>query len=63
MAFEEGADRLTCPACGAEHIARWSRTPVREWQLIRCKSCPGILLQMKTVHDYFDLELCKTEGD
>lgn len=61
MAFEEGTNRLICPNCGGNHLARWSRTPVREWQTIRCKSCLGILLNMKTVHDYFDVELCKTE--
>jgi transposase-like protein len=61
MAFEEGTARLVCPACGAEHKARWSRIPVREVERISCQSCHGILLQENTIRAYFDVELCKPD--
>jgi hypothetical protein len=57
MAFEEGTDRLVCPACGAAHVAKWSRIPVREWQTIRCESCQGILFYGRAVRDYFEVYL------
>jgi hypothetical protein len=57
MAFEEGTDRLICPDCGAEHVAKWSRMPVREMQTVGCKACGGILFKGRTVHDYFEVDL------
>lgn len=53
MAFEEGSEMLTCPACGAMYMARWSRMPVRDYQKIDCKPCGGVLVQGKSVRDYF----------
>lgn len=57
MAFEEGTMPLTCRDCGAQHLARWSRMPVRERQQLRCKTCKGVLFEGNTVKDFTDLTL------
>lgn len=57
MAFETGTDELVCPSCGAKHVAKWSRMPVREHMTIRCKACGAIAHQSKTVRDYYDVML------
>ena len=57
MAFEEGKEQLTCPECGAEHAAKWSRMPVRERARIGCRACPGILYSGNTVRDYYEVRL------
>lgn len=53
MAFEEGTEELTCPACGAKHTAQWSRMPVRERTVLKCKACGGILYEGKR-HRLYD---------
>lgn len=57
MAFEDGTMALTCPDCKAEHLARWSRMPVRERQQLRCKACKAVLYEGNTVKDFVDLNL------
>lgn len=57
MAFEEGSAELSCPSCSADHIAKWSRMPVREQQRIRCKACKGVLFEGNTHRDYFQVNL------
>ena len=57
MAFQSGTDRLACPDCGTEHDARWERIPVRDWQLLRCQNCQGLLVQGRTVKDYVSVIL------
>ena len=57
MAFEEGTARLACKGCGAIHLAKWSRMPVRERQTVRCRSCNHIISQGSSVRDYFEINL------
>lgn len=57
MAFETGTEELTCPSCGARHLVRWSRMPVREQTTIRCIACKAVAYQAKTVRDYYDVRL------
>lgn len=59
MAFQSGTDRLACPDCGAPHDARWERIPVRDWQLLRCQNCHGVLVQGNSVKDYVSVTLAK----
>lgn len=61
MAFQEGTETLTCPDCGAKHTARWSRMPFRESQKVRCRACPGLIVNGKLVHDYYDVTLTSGE--
>jgi hypothetical protein len=55
MAFEEGTISLSCRGCGAGHVAKWSRQPVREWQTIRCQECGAVLSAGKANRDYFEV--------
>lgn len=55
MAFEEGKKVLACPSCNAQHLAKWSRMPVREYQCIRCQMCGGVLVEGKSVIDYYEV--------
>lgn len=57
MAFEESSGRLTCPSCGAEHEAKWSRMPVRERATLRCQACRSVLYEGSTVRDYYQVTL------
>lgn len=57
MAFEEGTERLACPECGAEHIARWYRLPVRDAFHLKCRKCGETLQSGKGVRDYTRVEL------
>lgn len=57
MAFEEGKELLTCKECGAAHLAKWSRMPVRERQVVPCQACDGRLYEGNTVRDYYEVVL------
>lgn len=57
MAFETGTETLVCPTCNAQHLAHWSRMPVKELASIRCQACGAIVHQSNTVRDYFDVQL------
>lgn len=57
MAFEEGQEELACPACGAKHTAQWSRMPVRERVVLKCKGCGGILYEGRSHRAYDGLRL------
>ena len=57
MAFEEGTEHFTCLTCGAEHIARWYRMPVKDRALIKCQACRAVILDRNGLRDYFDFKL------
>ena len=57
MAFEEGTEHLTCTGCGAGHVSKWSRAPVRDHVLLKCQRCGMTLIDRKSVRDYNELTL------
>lgn len=57
MAFEQGTERLTCPACAVQHNAKWSRMPVRDRTVIKCQACGDTLYEGNTVRDYDEVKL------
>lgn len=57
MAFEDRTDELTCQACGAKHVAKWSRMPMKEPHRIGCRRCRAILVEGASVRDYHDVYL------
>ncbi len=56
MAFEEGIQELTCPACGTLHKARWARQPVRELATVECCACGSDMFRGKSLRDYYDVQ-------
>ena len=57
MAFQEGTENFICLACGALHVARWYRMPVKDRALIKCHACRSVILDRNGLRDYFDVKL------
>lgn len=57
MAFEDKVAVIACPACKASHRAKWARLPVRDWQMVRCAVCDGVLVAGKSVKFYYEVTL------
>lgn len=63
MAFEEGSVRLDCRSCGAIHLAKWSRSTVRERYEVRCLNCDTTISEGSSVRDYFEINLVGAPAD
>lgn len=52
MAFQTGKETVICPHCGAEHIVRWHRIPIREQFRLTCRRCGQTMREGRSIADY-----------